>query len=198
MSKRHKSVCINFEFKEILQGLNFVSYLHILLLIGGNGRRCCRTSKVITSDFFIQPNIPLEVKKAKCKKHCLFLLYQKLWPFQTLAQFMWSKQETGDLSTTIWCKIIDLRSNTGKTSPFHFWYFQYSKIKSPPGPIWLTFPITLQIFHKNVAKGTSDPRWVLWLIQHLEFKAEASTSFEMSVKLQLGFVWKRARNPRTN
>jgi len=135
---------------------------------------------------FFRPNIPLEVKEAKCKKHCLFLLYQKLWPFQTLAQFMWSKQETGDLSTTIWCKIIDLRSNTGKTSPFHFWYFQYSKIKSPPGPIWLTFPITLQIFHKNVAKGTSDPRWVLWLIQHLEFKAEASTSFEILVKLQIG------------
>ena len=84
---------------------------------------------------FFRPNIPLEVKEAKCKKHCLFLLYQKLWPFQTLAQFMWSKQETGDLSTTIWCKIIDLRSNTGKTSPFHFWYFQYSKIKSPPGSI---------------------------------------------------------------
>ena len=92
----------------------------------------------LKSDYFwlfFRPNIPLEVKEAKCKKHCLFLLYQKLWPFQTLAQFMWSKQETGDLSTTIWCKIIDLRSNTGKTSPFHFWYFQYSKIKSPPGPI---------------------------------------------------------------
>ena len=33
--------------------------------------------------------------------------------------------------------------------------------------------------------------WVLWLIQHLLFKAEASTSFEILVKLQLGFVWQR-------
>ena len=31
----------------------------------------------------------------------------------------------------------------------------------------------------SIAKGTTDSRnWVLWLIQHLLFKAEASTSFE--------------------
>ena len=36
----------------------------------------------------------------------------------------------------------------------------------------------------NIAKGTTDPRqWVLWLIQQLYFKAEASTSFEILVKL---------------
>ena len=42
---------------------------------------------------------------------------------------------------------------------------------------------------KNIAKGTTDPRhWVLWLIQQLYFKVEASTSFEILVKHQLGFV----------
>ena len=46
----------------------------------------------------------------------------------------------------------------------------------------------------NIAKGTTDPRhWVLRLLQHLEFKAEASTSIEILVKLQLGFVWQEAK-----
>ena len=49
---------------------------------------------------------------------------------------------------------------------------------------------------KNIAKGTMDPRqWVFWLIQHLLFKAEPSTSFEIWVKLQVDFVWQRARIP---
>ena len=53
-------------------------------------------------------------------------------------------------------------------------------------------------YKKNIAKGASDlGHWVLWLIQHLLFKAEASTSFEILVKVQLGFVWKRARKNTT-
>ena len=51
----------------------------------------------------------------------------------------------------------------------------------------------------NIAKGTAGPRhWVLWLIQHLKFKAEASTSFKILVTLQLGFVWQRSRNTWKN
>ena len=47
----------------------------------------------------------------------------------------------------------------------------------------------------NIAKGRTEPRqWVLWLIQQLESKAETSINFEISVKLQLGLVWQRARN----
>ena len=50
----------------------------------------------------------------------------------------------------------------------------------------------------NIAKGTTDPRhWVLCFIQHLYFKAEASTSFEILVQLQLSFVWQRAEMHRT-
>ena len=49
----------------------------------------------------------------------------------------------------------------------------------------------------NIAKGTMDPRhWILWLIQHLQFKAEAS--FEIMVKLQFGFVWQRVRKTWNN
>ena len=47
----------------------------------------------------------------------------------------------------------------------------------PPG----TFCTTLSdvgVFWQNIAIGTMDPRhWVIWLTQHLEFKAEASTNF---------------------
>ena len=45
---------------------------------------------------------------------------------------------------------------------------------------------------KDIAKGTTDSRHcVLLLIQYLHFKAEASTRFEILVKLQLGLVWQR-------
>ena len=48
---------------------------------------------------------------------------------------------------------------------------------------------------ENIAKGTMDLRyWVIWLIQHLQFKVETSTKFEILAKLQLLFVWKMARN----
>ena len=47
----------------------------------------------------------------------------------------------------------------------------------------------------NIAKGTTDQRhWVLWLTQRPLFKAKASSSFEILIKLHLGFVWQRARN----
>ena len=40
--------------------------------------------------------------------------------------------------------------------------------------------------------------WILWLIQHLKFKAEASTSFKILIKLRYGFVWQRAKIPKKN
>ena len=36
------------------------------------------------------------------------------------------------------------------------------------------------------------------LILHLQIKAEASTNFDILVELQLGIVWERARNTKTN
>ena len=51
----------------------------------------------------------------------------------------------------------------------------------------------------SIVKGTTDPKnWVLWLIQHLQFKAKASTSIESLVKLQLFFVRQMARNTKNN
>ena len=48
---------------------------------------------------------------------------------------------------------------------------------------------------KNVAIGTTDPREVSTLTHSTpQFKAGASTRFEILVKLQLGFVLQRARN----
>ena len=53
-----------------------------------------------------------------------------------------------------------------------------------------TPPMTTQN-KKKLPKAQRTPRHyrVLWLIQHLQFKAEASTSFEILVKFQFDFVW---------
>ena len=66
---------------------------------------------------------------------------------------------------------------------------------------WCHQPLTYYMYHSvltrstNIAKGKTGPKhWVLWLIQHFKFKAEASTSFEILVKHQLGFVLQRMRN----
>ena len=49
-----------------------------------------------------------------------------------------------------------------------------------------------------IAKGTTDPRhWKLWLIQHLQFEAEASTSFGILIKLKLTFFGKGQKVHRT-
>ena len=69
-------------------------------------------------------------------------------------------------------------------------------------PFWLDFHILhsyLNFDPSIIAKGTMDPRhWVLWHIQQLQFKVKASTSFEILVKLKLGFVWQSARNTSIN
>ena len=50
----------------------------------------------------------------------------------------------------------------------------------------------------NIANGTTDPRhWALYLIQHLKFKAEASTSFGILTKLKLTFFGKGRKVHRT-
>ena len=60
---------------------------------------------------------------------------------------------------------------------------------------WCSIKIQLErVFFKSIAKGTTESsHWALWPIrQHLQFKAEASTSFEILVNL--GFVLQMARN----
>ena len=80
---------------------------------------------------------------------------------------------SGDSLTNSWLAEVQLT----------FWGWILAKTFRLKFVIWL-----------NIAKGTTEPRhWVLWLIQQFYFKAEASTSFEILVKLQFGFVGQRAR-----
>ena len=80
-------------------------------------------------------------------------------------------------STRNWCALC---SNAA-------WYFWAPRTYHNP------LHTCLQQYILNIAKGTTDPRhWVL--IEHHQYKAEASTSLEILVKLQLGFVLQKARN----
>ena len=62
----------------------------------------------------------------------------------------------------------------------------------------LIFSWTITACREQNTKTLDTRHWVLWLIRQHYFKAQASTSFEILVKLQQGFVWQKTRNSQNN